>query len=112
MTSVLFFVVLLGLIITARSKQTAWRTRIDALGLRSLVVLLLVDPFMLAMLAALWHSGRMLGGAHGVVSEAPRWVRGTWSAVPLFLAGLVGPLAVRWIVERGFGARARRFLFG
>lgn len=111
-TSILFFIAWLGVGVTAPSKRTAVRARLDALGLRTMAVLLLVDPIMESMLLALWQSERLLGFSRGGVSEAPRWVRGTWSTLPLFLAGLLGPLGVSWTAKRYLGNRVRKFLFG
>jgi len=102
----------LGAFFTATPEQSWIRNKLDWLGVRSLALLLLVDPCIDAMLRLLWHAD---GLAHLSLTHSatpPVWMQGTWAVLPLFLVGLLAPLAAVEVTERRLGKRTKKFIFG
>jgi surface polysaccharide O-acyltransferase-like enzyme len=110
-TFVFFSLLTIAYFLTAEPRPSRIRTRLNWLGVRSLALLLLVDPAAFAAVRLMWHADRLTGPSVHPHSP-PGWVQGTWSVVPIFMAGLFVPLMVVEATERLLGKRAKKFIFG
>jgi hypothetical protein len=86
-----------------------WTRHLDGIGKRSLAVLLLFDLFQHLTLMAAWHAPALLGGGR---AGPPAWLGSLWFTGVYLAAGLLGPLAARWLVERLAGRRWSQAVFG
>lgn len=102
----------LGALITATPDQSWLRNKLDWLGLRSLALLLLVDPCIDAMRRLLWHANALVHFSLAHTEAPPLWMQRTWTILPIFLAGLFLPLAVVEATDRFLGKRIKKFIFG
>ena len=77
-----------------------------------MTILLMSDLCFYAMSPVLWHAGELFGMPRLPPGVVPAHMRSLWTAAPLLIAGLAGPLLTAKAVERLFGRAARRFVFG
>jgi surface polysaccharide O-acyltransferase-like enzyme len=93
------------------STMTRWRTSLDWIGLRSLAVLLMMDPCVSWSTRIMWHFEDIMFGSQRSVSLPPEWMMSVGLLPVLFVVGLGVPIATFQLVELGFGKRVRAFLF-
>ena len=106
-----FAVAFIAWLVTLPSSTTRWRTSLDWIGLRSLAVLLMMDPCVSWSTRIMWHFEQIMLGSQRSVSLPPEWMMGVGLLPVLFVVGLGVPIATFQLVELGFGKRVRAFFF-
>jgi hypothetical protein len=83
----------------------------DWIGMRSLAVLLVMDPTVRLTTAALWHVDQLVFGVVRDNAVPPAWLTNVALVPVLFVVALGVPVAVYHLVETRLGPRVRTFLF-
>ena len=84
---------------------------LDWIGMRSLAVLLLMDPAVRLTTAVLWHVDQLVFGVVRADAVPPAWMTNVALVPVLFVVALGVPVATYHLVEVRFGAKVRTFLF-
>jgi hypothetical protein len=88
-----------------------WHKTFDWIGMRSLAVLLVMDPAVRLTTAALWHVDQLVFGVVRNDSIPPAWLTSVWLVPVLFVVALGVPVGVYHVVDTRLGARVRAILF-
>lgn len=98
--------------LTLRSDPTPVRGRLTSVGMHSMAILLASDLCFMATARVIWHAGAWLGMPAPAPGVAPTYMRAVWMCLPLYAAGMLGPLVIADAVERALGKQSRKLLFG
>jgi surface polysaccharide O-acyltransferase-like enzyme len=110
--SLQLFAVALILFIAALLSSTApWHKALDWVGLRSLAVLLMMDPAVRLTTAALWHVDQIVFGVVRQDALPPAWMMNVALVPVLFMVAIGVPTVTFHLIETRLGKGVRAFLF-
>ena len=107
----LFAVVLILFIAALPSSTGPWHKALDWVGLRSLAVLLMMDPAVRLTTAALWHVDQILFGVVRQDAVPPAWMLNVALVPVLFVVAIGVPIATFHVIDTRLGKGVRAFMF-
>ena len=93
------------------SSTAAWHKALEWVGLRSLAVLLMMDPAVRLTTAALWHVDQLVFGVVRQDAVPPDWMMNVALVPVLFVVAIGVPTMTFHLIETRLGKGVRAFLF-